>query len=91
MADNPMFRAQQYPADAKEKRLGPNVLLVQRRSPATGIVNQMELAITEAEWEAYQSGVFAQRAFPRLDATEREFLMSGYFGTEFEDTFKEED
>lgn len=91
MAGNPFFRkAFQDPAN-KEIRLTDSTMRIVRKSPATGKVNFMVMQITTDQWNAYQEGMLIQRAFPQLNASEREFIMSGYFGTEFEDTFKEED
>ena len=54
---------------------------VTRTSPMTGTENTVELFITQYEWEMgcylRDDGALIQHAFPMLDATEREFIMSG--------------
>jgi len=49
-------------------------------------------AVSLEALEAFESGVFAQLAFPELSADEREFLISGTTGEGWEMLFgKEED
>ena len=50
---------------------------VTRRDPMTGRDNTIDLQVTEAQIRAWEGGMVAQRAFPQLNADEREFVMTG--------------
>ena len=50
---------------------------ITRRSPITGEVNVMTLAITAGQLAAWRGGELIQDAMPTLSAEEREFLVSG--------------
>jgi hypothetical protein len=51
-------------------------MLVKVLNRFTGKVNEMELDVTDDQIKAYESGVFVQHAFPNLNATEREFIIT---------------
>lgn len=52
---------------------------VQRRSPRTGNINEMDLDITVEQIRAWQhGGMMIQDAMPHLTPAQREFLMTGY-------------
>lgn len=63
-----------WEGEGKERRA-----VVTRRSPITGTENTMRLDITQAEFTAWVKGKAIQYAAPRLNADEREFLISGVF------------
>lgn len=67
------------------------VVLVHVKSLFDGEWNTMPLAITPAQYEAWQEGDYIQRAMPHLSPDEREFLLSGAMPGEFEAMFPEED
>lgn len=52
-----------------------NMILVERICPFCG--EKMALWINEDEYQAWESGVPSQTAFPNLDEGEREFIISG--------------
>lgn len=64
---------------------------VEVRSLMSGQWHNMTLNFTRGQWDAWQSGVNIARAFPQLNAGEREFLMSGATPEEWDATFKEDD
>ena len=53
------------------------MMLIQRESMFTGEINQMMLNITPEELYAWKTGTVIQEAMPRLNADEREFVMTG--------------
>jgi hypothetical protein len=53
-------------------------MLIIRRSPLTGKVNQLDLPISHKEMDAWRDGELAQVAFPRLTPSQREFVITGY-------------
>lgn len=60
------------------------LMILKKKSPFTGKVNEMEIPITEAQLEAYyQSGASIQRFFPKLTPDQREFIMTGIPPEEF--------
>jgi len=67
------------------------LIAITRVSPFSGKTNTMNLDVTEDELKAWQAGKLAQDAFPRLNASEREFIMSGLTEEEWDILFREED
>jgi hypothetical protein len=54
-------------------------MLVHRASPMTGVVNTMDIDITDEQWADYvHSRRPIQHVLPHLPPEEREFLISGY-------------
>lgn len=49
------------------------------------------VTVGKLAYEAWKDGVFAQDAFPELNAEEREFLISGTTPAEWDDMFKNMD
>jgi hypothetical protein len=47
------------------------------RTSIFGTLRTKDLPITEEQYTAWQSGVYAQDAFPNLNASDREFIISG--------------
>jgi hypothetical protein len=64
-------------------------MLITRKSPFSGKTNTMEIDVSDAQLEDWQSGTLIQRAMPNLTADEREFIMTGITGKEWDDTFRE--
>lgn len=58
-----------------------------RESRLTGSVNSMWLTVTPEQLEAWDSGKVAQEAFPQLNASEREFVMTGITDEEWDAAF----
>lgn len=57
------------------RRIEP--MLVSRRSPVTGKINEMDLPIQPIQLHLWQEGMLIQNAMPNLTAEQREFLISG--------------
>ena len=57
------------------------MITIRRQSPITVITHTTELDLTPEQFneafEAWQSGVLIQYAFPTLDADQREFIKTG--------------
>ena len=60
---------------------------VSRVSPFTGIGHTKILPITRQQVEDWRNGKLLQCAFPQLDADDREFLMTGITGPEWNEEF----
>ena len=58
-------------------------MIVRRRSPITGEVNDLDLPITDAQYLSWKNGVMIQNAFPNLNADQREFLKTGVYPGEW--------
>lgn len=66
-------------------------MIVQRRSPLTGKVNSREIAITQEQLLAWQSGALIQNVMPNVSADDREFIMSGYTPEDWKKMYPEDD
>ena len=62
-------------------------MLITRTSPFSGITNSMEIAVTQAQLDAWESGTLIQDAMPNLSADEREFIKTGITPEEWEELF----
>jgi len=62
-------------------------MLITRTSPFSGITNSMEIAVTQAQLDAWESGTLIQDAMPNLSADEREFIKTGITAEEWDDMF----
>ena len=52
-------------------------MIITRTSPMTGMINTMDVAVTEVQIARWQGGMLIQDAMPDLSVDEREFLMTG--------------
>ena len=59
-------------------------MLIIRQSPFSGITNEQEIDVTQAQIEAWKGGVLIQIAMPTLTPDEREFIKTGITSTEWE-------
>ena len=60
-------------------------MLVKKTSIMSGKVNEMDLDITQEQLDRYLEGRgLIQDIFPHLNASEREFLISGMTGEEWD-------
>jgi hypothetical protein len=66
-------------------------MLVTNRSTLSGNTNTREIAITEAQYNNWISGMLIQNAMPNLSADDREFLISGITPEEWDKHFGEEE
>jgi len=62
-------------------------MLITRTSPFTGTTISMNIAVTQAQLDAWQAGTLIQDAMPNLSADEREFIMTGITPEEWEELF----
>ena len=60
---------------------------ITRTSQLSGITRTMVLAARPADWAAFDSGMVIQRAFPFMPAADREFLLTGITGAEWDAEF----
>jgi hypothetical protein len=56
-------------------------MLIEHRSLITGVLRTLNLPITEEQIEKWESGAFAQDAFPNLTPSLQKFLTSGATST----------
>lgn len=59
-------------------------MIVRRRSPLTGEMNDLDLPITLEQYHRWRSGDLIQNAFPNLTADQREFLKTGTYPGEWD-------
>ena len=64
---------------------------ITRRSPITGIVTTMEIAVTEEELSEWKAGTPIQKATNGLTSDEREFIVTGLLPAEWDELMKEDD
>jgi hypothetical protein len=62
-------------------------MLVTKTSVLTGQPVTMELPVTQAQLDQYQSGGLVQDVFPDLNPEQREFLISGITPDVWDATF----
>lgn len=62
-------------------------MVIRSRSILTGKVNEMDLPVTPEQVGAYRGGALVQDAFPGLNATQREFIITGLLPTEQDTLF----
>jgi hypothetical protein len=67
-------------------------MIITRRSPLTGKLNEMDLPISEDQIRLYQQGgILVQQAFPNLNPDQREFFKTGYTPEDWARLFPEEE
>lgn len=59
-------------------------MIIQKENIFTGTWRTLDLDITKEEFENWQNGMHIQEAMPRLSEDEREFLMTGLLGEEWD-------
>jgi hypothetical protein len=64
-------------------------MIVERKSPFTGITRKRDLPITEEQIKAWQDGALIQNVFPNLSAGDREFIKTGITDEEWDEAFGE--
>lgn len=66
-------------------------MLITKRSPISGQLNSLELDITQAQLDEYNTGKkLVQNIFPNLTRDEREFLISGTTAEDWSNAFGKE-
>jgi hypothetical protein len=65
-------------------------MIITNRSKVSGKARSMDLPVTEAQLNRYNTGRFTlQDCFPNLSADEREFIKTGITADEWEETFRQ--
>ena len=52
-------------------------MIITRKSQISGKTHSMDLPITEEQIVRFEAGELIQRAFPHLNADQREFILTG--------------
>lgn len=66
-------------------------MIIVRKSPVTGKLNQRDIDITFEQYEAWSNGKLIQDAMPHLSVEDREFIVSGCTADDFDFLFPEEE
>jgi hypothetical protein len=64
-------------------------MLIQRKSPFTGIVRTKDLPVTREQLDRWRAGELIQTVFPHLSAGDREFIKTGITDEEWDAVFAE--
>jgi hypothetical protein len=64
---------------------------ITRTSTLSGITRSLEIPCTEEQMAAYKNGALIQVAFPNLTADQREFILTGITGDEWDELFRKTD
>lgn len=59
-------------------------MIITRKSPFSGVENQMDIPVTDGELARIAAGEHVQVVVPHLSADEREFLITGITPTEWD-------
>ena len=62
-------------------------MLITKKSAFTGIEHTLEIPVTQAQLDLWNSGVSIQNAMPNISAEDREFIKTGITTQEWDDTF----
>jgi len=65
-------------------------MLVSKTSNLTGIKRTKDIPVTSEQMAFYLSGALIQEAFPDLNGSDREFILTGITDEEWEELFMEE-
>ena len=66
-------------------------MLIERTSMISGKTTYRELDITQEQLDEWSNGAFIQDVFPYLSLEDREFIMTGITGDEWDTLMKEVD
>jgi len=64
-------------------------MLVRRTSTLTGVERVREMNVTQEGLNRWASGELIQNVFPHLSVDDREFIMTGITGEEWEEYWEE--
>lgn len=64
---------------------------ITRTSMLTGITRTLDIPVTQLQLDRWESGTLIQNAMPDLTADEREFIITGITGEEWDNAFGEEE
>lgn len=62
-------------------------MLITRTSPVSGNTVAKEIAVTQAQLDAWYAGALIQDAMPNISADDREFINTGITPEEWEEMF----
>jgi hypothetical protein len=62
-------------------------MMITRTSQASGVTRTLDIPCTQEQLDAWKSGTLIQRAMPQLTPDQREFLMTGITGEEWDQMF----
>ena len=60
---------------------------ITRTSPVSGVTRTLDIPVTQAQLDSWNSGALIQNAMPNLSADDREFIMTGIAPEEWEAMF----
>lgn len=60
-------------------------MIIKRKSPITGITRELDLPITREQYQNWVTGELIQDACPDLTPDEREYIVSGVYGDEWDE------
>jgi hypothetical protein len=60
---------------------------IRRTSIISGVTRTIDLPITQEQYILFSVGTAVQNAFPHLSPNQREFILSGVWGDEWETYF----
>jgi len=64
---------------------------ITRTSMFTGVTRTLDLPVTQEQLDSWESGTLIQEAMPQLSADDREFVMTGVIGAEWDEEFSEDE
>ena len=59
-------------------------MIITKTSPLTGMLNTMDINLTELQIAQQERGILIQEAMPLLTRDEREFIMTGFTAADWE-------
>jgi len=62
-----------------------NRMLIKRTSMFTGIERTLNIDVTQEQLDNYNKGMLLPIAFPNLSPSDREFIHTGIYGSEWEE------
>ena len=62
-------------------------MIITKKSQLSGKVNSMDLDVTQEALDRWKGGELIQDVFPDLTPSEREFLITGILGDEWDTIF----
>lgn len=75
--------------------LGQTGITITKTSPHTGKDNDMFLPISMSEYrrgkKAWKAGMLSQKAFPKLNVDQREFIMTGLTQEDWKDILPDQE
>ena len=66
-------------------------MIITRTSQVSGVTRMINLDITQEQLDLWSNGTLAQKAFPNLSPSEREFIITGITSDEWDILFMDEE